>query len=104
MESNAPTHEQVQRQQLKADRKEYWESYYMKNRERILARNTAYAKGYQMANREEIRECKKDYYQSKAEEFREKHMERCWNFKKTQPNKFEPVLVSTRLYVTLSFD
>lgn len=104
MEDNAPTDEQQRRLQAKEERREYWQQYYLKNKERVLKRCRERYKVWYANNRGHHLDYKRAVYQENGDELREKRMERYWNLEKVRPKKFEPSLVTYKLNVTLSFD
>ena len=104
MESNAPTNEQKRRSQTADYRREYWQQYYLQNRERVLQRCRERSKEWYARNKEQSSADKKVYYQQNADQKRADRMERYWNLERIRPKKFEPTLVTFKLNVTLSFD
>jgi hypothetical protein len=104
MANNGPTNEQQHRLQLKEYRREYWQQYYIKNRERVLQKNKEKQKAYYALNRENVLNHKKAFYQEYSDELRAERKERYWNLEKLRPKKFEPSLVTYKLNVTLTFD
>lgn len=101
---NDPTEEQKRQQYLTEYRREYWQQYYIKNRERVLQKNKERQKAYYGLNRERVLDHKKAFYQEYSDELRAERKERYWNLEKLRPKNVEPSLVSYKLNVTLAFD
>ena len=110
METNAPTDEQKRRSQIKDERREYWQQYYLKNREKVLQKCRERKKEWYARNKEQSSDYQKAYYKQRADELRAERMEYYWNVEKERPKKpkkpekFEPTLVTCKLNVSLSFD
>ena len=110
MENNGPTVEQQQRLQLKEYRQEYWQQYYLKNKEIILERNKERQRARYANNKELAIAWQKAYYKRYADKLRTERMEYYWNVEKDRTKKpkkhkkFEPSLVTYELNVTLTFD
>ena len=106
MNINNPTEEQKR----KEHRREYWQQYYLKNKEKIIQRCTERQKRWYANNTEHASNYQKAYYKQHADELRAERREYYWNVEKerpTKPNKpkkFEPTLVKYELNVTLTFD
>ena len=104
MNDNSPNDEQKRRLQIAEERREYWQQYYLKNKERVLQRCRERYKVWYANNREYHSKYKKTYWQENGDELREKRMERYWNLEEIRSKKFTPSLVAYKLNVTLSFD
>ena len=104
MEANGPTEEQKRRSETAEYRREYWQQYYLKNKERVLQRCRERSKAWYARNKEQYSLDHKVYYQQNADQKRAERMERYWNLEKPRGKKFTPSLVGNKLNVTLSFD
>jgi hypothetical protein len=110
MNINSPMEEQQRNLQSKENRREYWQQYYLKNREKVLQKCRERRKQWYAHNKEQSSDYQKAYYKQHADELRAERVLYYWHVEKERPKepknpkKFEPTLVTCKLNVSLSFD